>query len=202
MGSSTGCQDIMEYLIGPDHETRPAIDGGILQGPASDREALLMTMTPELYHSSCLAAQKMVDEGNGEEILPKKETNDALPAPCTARRWLSLASPNHDGEDDYFSSDLSDEQLLKTFGKLPERTKLCVLMSGADEYVPESIDKKGLIERWVGIVKRGKGSVDEINSGVVDGASHNLGKDEKVIGELVSRVLGFLEGLPTPKHSR
>ena len=107
----------MEYLTGRDHETRPPIDGGILQAPASDREALIMLMGPELYKSSCIAATKMVDDGNGEEILPKKETNYVYPAPCTARRWLSLASPKRDGDDDYFSSDLTDEQLLRRLGR-------------------------------------------------------------------------------------
>ena len=68
--------------------------------------------------------------------------------------------------------------------------------------MPTSIDKKGLIERWVGIVKRGEGNVDEINSGVVEGASHNLGKDGIAMGELVRRVLGFLEGLPEKDTSK
>jgi hypothetical protein len=194
----------MEYLIGLGHESRPAIEGGILQAPASDRECLVMTMEPDFYKSSCIAAQKMVDEGNGEEILPKRETNNAI-GPCTARRWLSLASPNHDGDDDYFSSDLSDEQLLKTFGKLPERTKLCVLMSENDEYVPKSIDKEGVIERWTSIVKRGEGMIDEVNSGVVKGASHNLGKHGdggEIVEELVRRVLAFLEGLPEKTRAK
>ncbi|KAE9376543.1 DUF1749-domain-containing protein [Stipitochalara longipes BDJ] len=197
MGSSTGCQDIMEYLTGAGHETRPPIDGGILQAPASDREALGMMMDPELYKSSCVAAQKMVDGGNGEEILPKKETVNAFPAPCTARRWLSLASPNHDGDDDYFSSDLGDERLERWFGRLPRNSPLCILMSEMDEYVPKTVDKKGLIDKWVCIIKKGEGTVDEVNSGVVEGASHNLMKDEEeIVGGLVRRVLGFLEGLP------
>jgi hypothetical protein len=195
MGNSTGCQGIMEYLTGLGHESRPAIEGAIIQGPASDREALVMLMEPDVYQRSCIAAQKMVDEGNGEEILPKRETDSVFPAPCTARRWLSLASPDHNGDDDYFSSDLSDGQLMKTFGALPAGTPLCILMSGSDEYVPTSIDKAGVIERWVGIVKRGKGPVDEVHSGVVEGASHNLAKDgEEIVGDLVRRVLGFLEG--------
>jgi Protein of unknown function (DUF1749) len=164
-----------------------------------------MMMDSELYKSSCIAAQKMVDEGNGEEILPKKEMGDVFPAPCTAKRWLSLASPNHDGDDDYFSSDLSDEQLAKTFGELPRGSPLCILMSEKDEYVPKTVDKNGLIERWVAIVKRGEGIVDEVHSGVVQGASHNLGKDkEEIVEGLVRMVLGFLEGLVennnTDKH--
>lgn len=195
----------MEYLTGTGHESRPPIDGGIIQAPCSDREALVMMMDSELYKNSCIAAQKMVDEGNGEDILPTRETGNVYPAPCTARRWLSLASPNHDGDDDYFSSDLSDEQLLKTFGMIPRGSPLCVLLSENDEYVPKSVDKKGLIERWVGIVRRGEGVVDEVHSGVVSGASHNLRKNgEEVVEELVRRVVGFLEGLlektNTDKH--
>ena len=203
MGSSTGCQDIMEYLTGTGHESRPPIDGGILQAPVSDREALLMMMDPKLYRSSCIAARKMVDEGKGEEILSKRETGNAFPAPCTARRWLSLASPNHDGEDDYFSSDLGDERLEKSFGKLPRVSPLCVLMSEKDEYVPRSVDKKGVMERWVSMVKKGEGSIDEVNSGVVARASHNLVKDGgEIVGGLVTRVLGFLEDLPEEATSK
>ena len=60
-----------------------------------------------------------------------------------------------------------------------------------------SVDKEGLIERWTGIIKRGEGRQDEVHSGVVKGASHNLGHSgEEVVGELVRRVVGFLEGLP------
>ncbi|TVY51981.1 UPF0613 protein PB24D3.06c, partial [Lachnellula suecica] len=141
MGHSTGCQDVMEYLTGPGHETRPAIDGAIIQAPASDREAMAFEMDPDLYKSSCAAAQAMVDAGLSKEILPYKETDRFLPAPCTAYRWLSLASPNHDGDDDYFSSDLSDEQLMASFGKLPKGSPLCILFSGEDEYMAKELDK-------------------------------------------------------------
>ena len=41
-----------------------------------------------------------------------------MPAPVSAKRRLSLASPgpSHSGEDDFFSSDLDDERLATTFG--------------------------------------------------------------------------------------
>jgi hypothetical protein len=196
VGHSTGCQDVMEYLTGAGHETRPAIDGAILQAPASDREGLVMEMDPEVYRRSCDSAKRMIEEGHGKEILPSYETKNFFPCPISARRWLSLASPDHDGDDDYFSSDLKDEQLIKSFGQLPARTPLCVIFSGSDEYMLKSIDKAGLIKRWSDIAKTGKGRIDEINSGVVEGASHNLaGNPEDVVAALVSRVLGFLDGL-------
>jgi hypothetical protein len=195
MGHSTGCQDVMEYLVGPGHEDRPPIDGAILQAPVSDREASLMHMPHDQYAKSVAAAQAMVSEGNVDEILPTSVTYGFFGAPVTARRWLSLLSPNHDGEDDYFSSDLPDTQLSRTFGILPAHTPLCILYSGADEHVPPEIDKMALISKWINIVQR-HGKVDTKYSGVIDGASHNLKQDSAdVVAELVRRVIGFLGDL-------
>ena len=192
----------MEYLVGPGHETREPIDGGILQAPASDRESIVLTMDSKVYEESCKVAQGMLDAGDGEEILPKKVTKGYFsPAPVSANRWLSLASPNHDGDDDYFSSDLSDDQLMKSFGALPARSPLCVLFSGSDEYMPKILDMAVLIQKWTIFVKKGDGKVDEENSGVVKGASHNLaGNPEDVVQDLLRRVLGFLNGLPAQSN--
>jgi predicted alpha/beta hydrolase family esterase len=68
IGHSTGCQDVMEYLTGPGHEGRPIIDGGIIQAPASDREAFGMVMDPDVLRHSNAVAQKMVDSGAADEI--------------------------------------------------------------------------------------------------------------------------------------
>jgi hypothetical protein len=193
MGHSTGCQDVMEYLTGKGVADRAPIDGGIIQAAVSDREAILMSMKAGVYDESCKIAQAMVDAGKGDEILPGKFN----PCPVTAKRWLSVASPNHDGDDDYFSSDLTDAQLMKSFGALPKKSPLCILLSGADEHVPKSIDKQGLVDRWIGFAKKGEGVVDGKNSGVIEGASHNLEKNsEDVVQDLVKRVLGFISWLP------
>ncbi|KAH8662957.1 hypothetical protein BGZ60DRAFT_432983 [Tricladium varicosporioides] len=200
LGHSTGCQDVMEYLTGPGYEEIASIDGGVIQAPVSDREAMLMHMDPEVYSGSCAAAQKMVENGDENEILPSVEYEAFFPCPVTAKRWLSLASPNHDGDDDYFSSDLKEEQLMKSFGGLPAGPPLCILFSGSDEYMAESIDKKLLGDKWISISKRGKGKIDEDHSGVVEGASHNLnGNPEEVVLKLVKRVVGFVNELsPQP----
>ena len=152
-----------------------------------------MMMDPETYESSCAKAQEMVDDGDEDEIIPSAEIDNALPCPISAKRWLSLASPNHDGDDDYFSSDLTDQQLMKTFGSLPASSPLCILLSGSDEYTPSNVNPRKLVDRWIEIVKRGKGYVDEKHSGVMDGASHNLnGNPKEVVDDLVRRVLGFV----------
>ena len=120
IGHSTGSQDIMHYLLSPVPEgtKRSSIDGGIMQASASDREASIMLIGEEAYKKSVLVAQEYVKEGKIDEILPFAVT--AVPfvgVPITARRWLSLTSPGpeHNGQDDYFSSDLSDERLRSTF---------------------------------------------------------------------------------------
>ena len=196
MGHSTGCQDVMEYLTGKGSQTRPSIDGAIIQASVSDREALVMSVDAQKLKESADIAAKMVEEGDGDEIVPSKYTTPLLPAPLSARRWLSLLSPNHDGDDDYFSSDLSIAQLQKTFGSLPAGTPLCILYSGGDEYVPKEVDKERLVKKWIGIVKEGVGKVDEVHSGVVEGATHTLRTSEKkVVDGFVSRVVGFLKGV-------
>jgi hypothetical protein len=195
MGHSTGCQDVMEYLVGPDHEGRPHVDGAILQAPVSDREASLMHMSRDHYNQSVAAAQAMVNDNKADEIMPTSETHGFFGAPVTARRWLSLLSPNHDGEDDYFSSDLLDTQLNRTFGMLPVRTSLCILYSGADEHVPQEIDKVALINKWTRVVQK-HGKVDTEYSGVITGASHNLKRDSAdIIADLLGRAIGFLNSL-------
>jgi len=191
MGHSTGCQDVIEYLTGAACENRPTIDGGIIQAPASDREAIVMEMDPDHYLHAIAVATKMIEDGAGDEIVPAVEINGIFPCPVSAKRWLSLASPYHDGDDDYFSSDLKDEQLLKSFGALPKGSPICVLFSGADEYIPEAVDKEAQISRWTEIARRGEGCVDEVNSGIIEGASHNLdGNADEVVNSLVNRVLG------------
>ncbi|KFY47445.1 hypothetical protein V496_10645 [Pseudogymnoascus sp. VKM F-4515 (FW-2607)] len=196
MGHSTGCQDVMHYLVGPGKESRAPIDGGILQASVSDRQAMEGQLDEKQRSNTNKIAAEWVAAGRGEDVLSSAATHGFFDAPICARRWLSLASPNHDGEDDYFSSDLTDEQYQRSFGSLPKRSKLCILYSGKDEYVPEHVDRKALVEKWIGIVKRGSGEVDEKNSAVVEGATHDLKNNpEEVINGVFTRVIGFVSDL-------
>ena len=194
LGHSTGSQQIMHYLLS--QPKLPEIDGAIFQGSVSDREALKMSIPPSSYDAACHLAQKYIDEGRGDDILPFSVTKVIFAsAPVSAKRFLSLASPGplHEGEDDYFSSDLADERLEKTFGKLGGM-RVCFLFGGSDQYVPESVDKVRMVERWHEYVEKGGGVVDE-GSGVVDEATHTLVEGGKGLEDLVARVVGFLERL-------
>lgn len=185
MGHSTGCQDCMEYLVGKNAEKRPPVDGIILQAPVSDREALGMTLPDAHMHEANQLALKMCREGKEKDVLPNRLTKPGFGRiGITARRWVDIASPApaHDGNDDYFSSDLSDDRLRGTFGKLPFSSPLLVLYSGDDEGVPSTVDKRRLTQKWMHITESGGGSVDAKNGGVVDGASHNLnGQSNEVV---------------------
>jgi hypothetical protein len=70
-----------------------------------------------------------------------------------------------------------------------------VLFSGDDEYVGEDVDRKVLVERWLGFARKAGVSVDE-GCGVLEGATHSLEESEdEVVGELCGRVKKFLEGV-------
>jgi hypothetical protein len=137
----------------------------------------------------------LVGEGEGEKILQLKgEIGEILDSPMSAYRVLSLLARG--GDDDYFSSDLSDSILESTFGRFPKETPLCLLLGELDPYVPDSVNKVELLERWTKIVQKGGGVVDEEHGGIVKGAHHNLNDDPKeAVQELVRRVVGFVKGV-------
>lgn len=120
----------------------------------------------------------------------------------SARRWLSLASPDKNGDDDLFSSDLGEDRLRETFGRIPRETALLVIFGEEDEYVPEFVDKEGLVKRWVRAVEEGGGGavVSGDSTRLLEGASHNLnGNPEWVVDELCRRVVRFVEELEKGK---
>ena len=199
MGHSTGCQDCMEYLVGKNAEKRPLVDGIILQAPVSDREAVSKSLPDAHVHEANQLALKMCREGKDKDALPYRLTKPLFGRiGITARRWVDIASPapNHDGADDYFSSDLPDARLKNTFGKLPASSPLLILYSGNDDAAPSSIDKRRVVQKWMHITETYGGSVDAINGDVVEGASHNLNnQSNEIVGDLVRRVNGFIARL-------
>ncbi|TKY86513.1 hypothetical protein EX895_004662 [Sporisorium graminicola] len=82
MGHSTGCQEVIAYLLSSTRATSALtrIDGGILQAPVSDREFYEKTrneaseqerneMDRELQH-----ATQLVQAGQGATLMPRKDT--------------------------------------------------------------------------------------------------------------------------------
>ncbi|KAM0951007.1 putative fusarinine C esterase SidJ, alpha/Beta hydrolase [Dioscorea sansibarensis] len=137
LGHSTGCQDIVHYMR-TNFACSRAVRGVILQAPVSDRE--YRATLPETASMIDLAAT-MIKEGKAMELMPRGANPDA---PITAYRYHSLCA--YMGDDDMFSSDLSEDQLRLRLGHL-SNTPCQIFFSMADEYVPEYVDKKALVDR-------------------------------------------------------
>ncbi|ORX35153.1 hypothetical protein BD324DRAFT_582746 [Kockovaella imperatae] len=168
MGHSTGCQDVMHYLTSPSSDSRPTVEGGILQAPVSDREYYEQVDNDytHIWRTRFDQAEQMVKEGKGDHLLDWEFSQKVGHA--TAYRLISLYAKG--GDDDYFSSDLPNEHeephkhpLSASFGELP--VPILALWSGNDEFsrVPSVPD---LMARWE---HAGKGKLE---SRIVDGAGH------------------------------
>lgn len=94
------------------------------------------------------------------------------------------------GDDDYFSSDLSDERVAAIWGRMKQ--PVLIVPSGEEEYVPKSVDVDGLVSRWKSFCPPGIAS--EL-SGLIPGANHRVDNAEGQAW-LAERVSGFLAGLP------
>lgn len=141
-------------------------------------------------------AQRLIAAGKEREIVYREDNivQKELGAAISAYRTNSLLAKG--GDDDYFSTDLDDRTLRGSFGAISKEVRVMFLLGGEDPFVHKSTDKQALLSRWAGFVKQGGGSVDEVHGGVVEGGHHNLdGDPEEVVGDLVKRVVGFVEGL-------
>ncbi|XVF28927.1 hypothetical protein REPUB_Repub15cG0075000 [Reevesia pubescens] len=137
LGHSTGCQDIVHYMRTNAACSR-AVRAAILQAPVSDRE--YRATLPETA-AMIDVASSMIKEGRGSDLMPKEADPSS---PITAYRYYSLCA--YMGDDDMFSSDLNDDQLRMRLGHMAN-THCQVIFSMDDEYVPEYVDKKALVER-------------------------------------------------------
>ena len=187
--------------------TRPEISAAILQAGVSDREAWEFLLSSPEEKASCAAvlasAEQLLAAGKPKEIVPRDNNivQRELGAAISAYRTHSLLAKG--GDDDYFSTDLDDETLRKTFGRFGEDVPLMFLLGSEDPFVNPSTDKVALLSRWAGFVREGGGVVDEVNGGVVEGAHHNLdGDPEEVVADLVGRVVRFLGGFEQREEGR
>ncbi|CAH9080555.1 unnamed protein product [Cuscuta europaea] len=173
LGHSTGCQDIVYYLRTNAACSR-AVRAAILQAPVSDRE--YRATLPDTASMIDLAS-KMISEGRGSELMPREANPDA---PITAYRYHSLSAYN--GDDDLFSSDLSDDQLKQRLGHMVS-TPCQVIFSMGDEYVPDYVDKKALVDRLC----RAMGGAEKAE---IEYGNHSLSNR---VGEAVEAIMNFVK---------
>ncbi|KAF5738610.1 UPF0613 protein [Tripterygium wilfordii] len=173
LGHSTGCQDIVHYMRTNAACSR-AVRAAILQAPVSDRE--YRATLPETAAMIDLASS-IIAEGRGSELMPREADPSS---PITAYRFHSLCA--YMGDDDMFSSDLTDDQLRMRLGHL-SNTPCQVIFSMADENVPEYVDKKALVERLC----RAMGGAEKVE---IEHGNHCLSNR---VGEAVQAIIDFVK---------
>ena len=201
LGHSTGSQIAMNYLVGPWKHAlippavldRPVVDGAIFQAGISDREGLAEELSASDLETSLEVSRTWIKEGRGRDQLPESLTKISLGVSPSAERWLSLV--DKEGDDDYFSSDLSDDRLERVWGGRGLASRgitIMALLGEKDEHMPKWLDKAQLLGRWETQV-RGANGIWHDRSGVVNDATHNLNKNgDDIIEELCERILGLV----------
>ncbi|KAF7629643.1 hypothetical protein AFLA_013352 [Aspergillus flavus NRRL3357] len=214
MGHSTGSQCVVHYLSRPNpHTTTPSFDPTLEHIKRMVLDGAIMQLLSRIGGDQVglkwgIGGKSPSEDSGFDTLLPINLTGTmGYPpnTPISCRRLLSLVSPDSPdspGEDDMFSSDLSEEQLAKTFGKIKQggllKHKLMVLFSGADQSVPDWVDKEQLLEKWRKVTDR-DGEVpiwDQEHSAVIPNASHALSNDDQAEPRkfLVEKVMGYLRG--------
>jgi pimeloyl-ACP methyl ester carboxylesterase len=192
VGHSTGCQNSIHLLKYGRLDIIQRIKAVVLQAPVSDRESLPLSSIYGCKHNEYIQhAQSLLAKGAGEEMMPRS----VFWAPITANRYLSLFSTN--GDDDYFSSDLTDVELherLGHVGKLGRTTGMHVLVaySKQDEYVPKSIDKQDLLQRLVNAMNDFVVGDNVVGGIMLPHSNHNLSNNENDQQSFVDMIEGML----------
>ena len=91
------------------------------------------------------------------------------------------------GDDDYFSSDLEDQQVKRYWGRF--KKPVMALHSEKDEFVPDSIDQAALNKRF----QEASPMVSSL-SGLIPGTGHTVLETE-AREWLAKRVAAFLDTL-------
>lgn len=186
MGHSTGCQDCMEYTA-PIHEA-PSVDGYILQAPVCDRDAMALEIGYSRLDESIRAAKQLIDAGKCQERMATSHLPEFMQdTPISAWRWNALVSV--DGEDNYFSPDLTEEVAAPYWKRINK--PLLILHSGSDEYVPKFVDKEALVNHWRDLCQ--PGIVSE-HSGAIPGAGHRV-EEPDAEDWLCNTVIKFLNSI-------
>jgi len=181
VGHSTGCQNSVHFMKYGEKDLMERVKVVALQAPVSDRES---AMKGSKYQEHIEHAKSLEASGQEEEMMPRS----AFWAPITAARFLSLQDVG--GDDDFFSSDFTDEQLglrLRHLGQRGDQTglKTLVAFSGEDEYVPASVDKRELLERLrIAMTSQGNPDTDchscpdAVTTLFLETGNHNLSNEE------------------------
>ena len=186
IGHSTGCQDILWLLSHNEFEPcRKFIKAVILQAPVSDREYLFLDNAANRLWEE---AKILLSNNEQNKILSKTYFN----VPITAYRLCSLL--NRLGDDDYFSTDLTEDELSDKLKDLCTLIPIHMVFSGSDQYVPDFAASKlnNLIQIYKNILTKLSGDPNFAESKCsftfLDGADHSIRGPPSAIEKFVDIV--------------
>jgi hypothetical protein len=199
VGHSTGCQNIVHWLKQQQEKqpetSMPQVRIVVLQAPVSDREGA-MERTEE-YQTNIQCARAMKEANKEEEMMPRS----AFWAPITAKRFLDLQ--DFDGADDFFSSDLANDELIERLGHVGKSSccetlkTVLVAFSGEDEFVAKHIvDREALTHRLCAAMNHHVSS-DRAPIAVpfyIPTGNHNLSESKGDATILVDKIIDLLQG--------
>ncbi|KAF4659995.1 hypothetical protein FOZ61_004334 [Perkinsus olseni] len=144
LGHSTGCQDVVHFIKTrtPEEPSLPTVEGCILQGAVSDRDAVDFAVKDcqkdqeRLHEMRELAASLL--EREPLCFMPPEASEFTSGHPIHASRFASLFC-RMSGPDDMFSRDLSDTELLDAVGHMTEVPRVLLVQGLNDEYVDHSL---------------------------------------------------------------
>lgn len=156
-------------------------------------------MSPEDLATSIRIASEQIQAGRGPYALPVEAmqliypvkqgepVRDGSVSAISANRWYSLAAKG--GHEDYFSSDLTDEEMKDAFKALRQSEKNILFAFGEkDGSVPESMDKEKLLEKF----KRCAG--EKAETLLLKDANHQI-HAQAPQKEFIDRVIGLVTSL-------
>mmetsp|Transcript_19949 Transcript_19949/g.41839 ORF Transcript_19949/g.41839 Transcript_19949/m.41839 type:complete len:329 (-) Transcript_19949:67-1053(-) len=200
VGHSTGCQNSIHFLKHGEKDLIDRVSACVLQAPVSDRES--QTLSPGDHAKHLTYAKQLVSQNKGEDFMPR----ESFWAPISASRYVSLFDIG--GDDDFFSSDFLDAELLERLGHVGKlNLKLLAVYSGSDEFVPSWVDKDLLLKRLVWAMNKNntgekfddKRECDKVESDPVatglflESANHNLSEGDGDIIRFVNAVGALLK---------
>uniref|UniRef100_A0A6N2KP57 Uncharacterized protein n=1 Tax=Salix viminalis TaxID=40686 RepID=A0A6N2KP57_SALVM len=202
LGHSTGCQDIVHYMRTNAACSR-AVRAAILQLDMDFYnlcDDILFLATASFVHPLAAFAynsnwnvQAPVSDREYRATLPETASMIDLASTMIAEELYYILSLNkafcryhslcaYMGDDDLFSSDLSDDQLRMRLGHM-SNTPCQVIFSMADEYVPEYVDKKALVERLCRVM----GGAEKVE---IEHGNHSLSNR---VQEAVQAIVDFVK---------
>lgn len=167
------CQKLLYYQS---LKSDRRVVGQIYLSPGSDASYMYYSLGAEKYREANSMVKRMVEEGRGEEMLPKEL---AIVCPMAALAYYGYLS--EEGAGNLFPYHDPESPRWEALSKVEE--PMLIVFGGADKFIKPSVDVAARLFR-----EKGGGSKVEVK--VIEGGNHSFVGSE---GELAEIVVEWLD---------